>query len=171
MPAPPTLSPASNTSVSRLPATGSTSNVSTSLAYSVYSSADLNKMNALGGGYTDAARSSRRALARMNNMLERQALGKTYSKKNLAKMKEIQRKQRELDNRGYKGTPGGNTGSGAFAKFDNTSKNYGPHTKGGGKTTSGGGNWGMGAGAQFRKDGGRIGYANGGLASLFTRRG
>jgi hypothetical protein len=92
----------------------------------IFDSASLDKQNALGGYYTDPARSSRRALARYNNMLERKALGKTYSKKNLAKMKEIQRKQRELDNAGYTGTPGGNIGSGAFAKFDQSGKTYGP---------------------------------------------
>ena len=143
----------------------------------VFDSASLNKQNALGGGYTDAARSSRRALARINNMLERKALKKTYSKKNLDKLQEFQRLQQELDNKGYTGTPGGNTGSGAFAKFDNTSKNYGPHTKGGGN--QGGGFSGAGAGTGSRgprsRDGGIIMdknfYANGGLATLFTRRG
>ena len=141
----------------------------------VHSSADLNKQNARGGGYTEAARSSRRARARLNNVLARKAAGKKYG--NLDELLEISRKQQELDNRGYKGTPGGNTGSGAFAKFDNTSKNYGPHTKGGGN--QGGGFSGAGAGTGSRgarsRDGGIIMdknfYANGGLATLFARRG
>ena len=141
----------------------------------VHSSADLNKQNARGGGYTEAARSSRRARARLNNVLARKAAGKKYG--NLDELLEISRKQQELDNLGYAGTPGGNTGSGAFAKFDNTSKNYGPHTKGGGN--QGGGFSGAGAGTGSRgprsRDGGIIMdknfYANGGLATLFTRRG
>ena len=41
MPAPPTLTPSSQTSVSRLPATGSTSNVAAALAYGVYESSDF----------------------------------------------------------------------------------------------------------------------------------
>ena len=141
----------------------------------VHSSADLNKQNARGGGYTEAARSSRRARARLNNVLARKAAGKKYG--NLDELLEISRKQQELDNLGYAGTPGGNTGSGAFAKFDNTSKNYGPHTKGGGN--QGGGFSGAGAGTGSRgprsRDGGIIMdknfYANGGLATLFARRG
>ena len=146
----------------------------------VFDSEDLDKQNALGGYYTDAARSSRRAAQRYNNMLARKALGKKYSATNLAKMRAILEKQRELDNRGYSGTPGGNTGSGAFARFDNTTKDYGPHSKGGGQGTQGGGSFsgaGAGTGAQgpaggavygggrrdgpsgFKADGGRIGYA------------
>ena len=52
-----------------------------------------------------------------------------------------------------------------------TGPTYGPH-KGGG-----GGNWGNAPGTKggwgpgAKRDGGRVGYANGGLASLFTRRG
>jgi hypothetical protein len=32
------------------------------------------------------------------------------------------------ENKGYSGTPGGNTGSGAFAKIDNSGKTYGPYS-------------------------------------------
>jgi len=71
-------------------------------------------------------------------------------------------------NKGYRGTPGGNTGSGAFSTFDTSTLDYGPHTKDtGGNTTSGGGNWGNAPGTPggwdpgAKKDGGRIGYAFG----------
>ena len=52
----------------------------------MYSAEDLNKLNALGGYYTDPARSSRRRTARIANLLERQKLGKKFSQKNLNKL-------------------------------------------------------------------------------------
>ena len=83
-----------------------------------------------------------------------------------AKQKEILdaiKAQVAAENRGYTGTPGGNVGSGVFAKFDQSGKTYGPYSQGGGKDlgsakgsmptgTAGRNPWG-------RKDGGRIGYA------------
>ena len=56
----------------------------------VYDEEELNKMNALGGYYTEAARSARRRTNRIRNMLERQKLGKRISEKNL---KELQRQE------------------------------------------------------------------------------
>ena len=44
---------------------------------------DLNRMNALGGYYSDPARAQRRARNRVANMLKRKAAGKSYSEKNL----------------------------------------------------------------------------------------
>ena len=52
----------------------------------VYDEEELNKMNALGGYYTEAARSARRRTARIKNMLERQKLGKRISEKNLKEL-------------------------------------------------------------------------------------
>jgi len=52
----------------------------------MYSAEELNKLNALGGYYTDPARSSRRRTARIANLLERQKLGKKFSQKNLNKL-------------------------------------------------------------------------------------
>jgi hypothetical protein len=80
------------------------------------------------------------------------------------------------ENKGYTGTPGGNVGSGVFAKFDQSGKTYGPYSGQGGnqgsnKGSSGGVKTGAGRNPWGRRDGGRVGYANGGLASLFTRRG
>ena len=150
----------------------------------VHLSEDLDAQNALGGHYSEAARSARRAKSRYNAMMERRALGKKYSEINLAKMKAIIDQQRALDNQGYKGTPGGNTGSGAFAKFDNTTKDYGPHSKGGSNQSGGSfSGAGAGTGAQgpaggqssqgnygggrrdgpsgYKAHGGRIGYERG----------
>ena len=52
----------------------------------VYDFNELNKQNALGGYYTDAARSARRRTRRIANLLERQKLGKKFSQKNLEKL-------------------------------------------------------------------------------------
>jgi len=62
----------------------------------VYDEDELNKMNALGGYYTDPARSARRRTARIANMLERQRLGKVISIKNLQKLQAQEKKQEEI---------------------------------------------------------------------------
>ena len=59
----------------------------------VYDEEELNKMNALGGYYTEAARSARRRQARIENMLERQRLGKKISAKNLAELQAQEKAQ------------------------------------------------------------------------------
>ena len=59
----------------------------------VYDPEELNKMNALGGYYTDAARSSRRRSKRIAKMLERQKLGKKISLENLAKLQAQEKAQ------------------------------------------------------------------------------
>ena len=48
-----------------------------------YSPAQLNKMNALGGWYSEPSRAARRTQNRINNMLARREAGKSYSQKNL----------------------------------------------------------------------------------------
>ena len=48
-----------------------------------YSPAQLNRMNALGGHYSDPARHHRQMQARTTNMLNRALSGKSYSEKNL----------------------------------------------------------------------------------------
>jgi hypothetical protein len=73
--------------------------------------------------------------------------------------------QVRAENAGYQGTPRGNTGSGAFARFDNTTKAYGPHTRGEGNQGNQGSQRGSmptgtaGRNPWGRADGGRIGYA------------
>lgn len=61
----------------------------------VYDEDELNAQNALGGFYSEAARSSRRSKARIENMLERQRLGKVISAKNLAEQQALE-KAREV---------------------------------------------------------------------------
>jgi len=48
-----------------------------------YTPEELNRMNALGGYYSEPMREMRRRSNRISNMLERAAAGKNYSKKNL----------------------------------------------------------------------------------------
>jgi len=54
---------------------------------------ELDKQNALGGYYTDAARSSRSRASRIQNMLARQATGKRISEQNLLALQEQQAKE------------------------------------------------------------------------------
>ena len=55
---------------------------------------ELDKLNAAGGYYTDAARASRRRRdARIANMRQRQALGKRISEANLARLEEQQARE------------------------------------------------------------------------------
>ena len=68
----------------------------------VYDPEALNKMNALGGYYTDAARSSRRRSKRIAKMLERQKLGKKISLENLAKLQAQEKAQREMQEKATK---------------------------------------------------------------------
>ena len=58
-----------------------------------YDEDELNKQNALGGYYTEAARSARRRTSRIANMLERQRLGKKISAANLAKLQAQEKAQ------------------------------------------------------------------------------
>ena len=59
----------------------------------VYDPEELNKLNALGGYYTDPARSARRRTKRIAKMLERQKLGKKISQKNLERLQAQERAQ------------------------------------------------------------------------------
>ena len=65
----------------------------------VYSADELNSMNALGGYYTDPARSARRRTSRIANMLARKEANKNYSKKNLKRLQEQENiiKQQQKD--------------------------------------------------------------------------
>ena len=51
-----------------------------------YTPAELNRMNAGGGYYSEPARQQRRRERRVEKMLERKAAGKSYSQKNLNKL-------------------------------------------------------------------------------------
>tara|TARA_Y100000593_G_scaffold87725_1_gene168697 strand:- start:3 stop:731 length:729 start_codon:yes stop_codon:yes gene_type:complete len=62
----------------------------------IYDPEELNKLNALGGYYTDPARSARRRTARIAKMLERQKLGKKISLRNLQELQRQQALQEKL---------------------------------------------------------------------------
>ena len=62
----------------------------------VYDEEELNRQNALGGYYSEAARSSRRRKSRIENMLERQRLGKKISLKNLMELQAQEKKEQEI---------------------------------------------------------------------------
>ena len=57
---------------------------------------ELNRQNALGGYYSEAARSGRRRTARIENMLNRLALGKKISYKNLMELQAQEKKEQEI---------------------------------------------------------------------------
>jgi len=59
----------------------------------IISGEELDKQNALGGYYSDAARASRSRDRRISKMRERQALGKKYSEKSLARLEALQAKE------------------------------------------------------------------------------
>lgn len=76
-----------------------------------YSPAQLNRMNALGGYYSEPARDARRTQSRIDNMMARKAAGKSYSQKNLNK---LTMNQGPAGQNG--GNNGGNQGGGGFGK-------------------------------------------------------
>ena len=122
----------------------------------MYSAEELNKMNARGGYYTDPARSARRRTNRIRNMLNRQKAGKKISTKNL----ETLQKQADDINihniQQYTGRPL----SGYRMSRPASERQYtGPGRSGMGRSAD-----------RFAARGGLM-LANGGLASLFTRRG
>jgi hypothetical protein len=67
--------------------------------------AQLNRMNALGGWYSEPAREQRRTASRVENMLTRKAAGDPYSQKNLNVLTMGSRP-------GHYDVPGGNGGGG-----------------------------------------------------------
>ena len=117
-----------------------------------YTAAQLNKMNALGGYYSDPARQQRRTQSRIQNMLARKAAGKSYSQKNLDA---LTGNQVPIDivpkaPRGPVGPPPGG----------------GPHGNGGG---GGGGNVTPGSMGMSTVCGGDPFFNRGGLATLWPR--
>jgi len=129
-----------------------------------YNASDLNKMNARGGYYTEAARSSRRRTNRINDMLARKAKGKRISAANLARLQAQEQAQEQArltatrqmarDNRDNN-TGGYQAGySGSFMDGSGTAAEMGSSAMGG--IIGHGGT------------GGRP--AQSGLASMFTRR-
>ena len=121
-----------------------------------YNASDLNKMNARGGYYTEAARSSRRRTNRINDMLARQAKGKRISAANLARLQAQEQAQEQARL----------TATRSMAR-DNAST-YGTSGATGGYQSSFGGDSGFMGGSGTAAEMGS--FRDGGLASMFTRR-
>jgi hypothetical protein len=116
-----------------------------------YNASDLNKMNARGGYYTEAARSSRRRTNRINDMLARQAKGKRISAANLARLQAQEKAQEQARLTATKQMAQQNRQSGS-----------------GGYQSSFGGDSGFMGGSGTAAEMGS--FRDGGLASMFTRR-
>ena len=127
-----------------------------------YTADELNKQNALGGYYTDAARSSRRRTSRIAKMLERQKLGKKISAKNLAKLQAQEAAQEAARQAATTQMAAANkaAGRGGYQAGYGGDFMDGPSDAGRGNAPSDkGGSDSMGS------------FRDGGLASMFTRRG
>jgi len=135
----------------------------------MYSAEDLNKMNAKGGWYTDPARSARRRTSRIANMRQRLDKDKKISHKNLHELVRQEKAQQLRDAKD----------AADRANIQNIQNYTGRELSGyrmsrpaSERGFTGHGKSGMGRDPDDRMArGGRVGYANGGLASLFTRRG
>ena len=128
----------------------------------VYSADQLNSLNALGGGYTDPARSARRRTLRISKMRARDFNNKKISQTNLnrlVKQEKAQQAAREAS-------------TAARARAANASvyanADAGGFTRGGGGFASH--NTGTNSNFSNKSGRGRTGYQEGGLASMFTRR-
>ena len=126
-----------------------------------YTADELNKQNALGGYYTDAARSSRRRTSRIANMLERQRLGKKISAKNLAKLQAQEKAQEAARQAATTQMAAANRASGTGGYQAGYGSGFMDGPSGAGR--------GMGAADKGGSD--SMGsFRDGGIASMFTRR-
>ena len=130
---------------------------------------ELNKQNALGGYYTDAARSARRRTSRIANMIAKQKAGKNFSQKNLDTLLDQEKAQEgarqaaanKMQNENRQNETGGYQAGYSPDFMD------GPSDAGRGNAPSDkGGSDSMGSFA----NGGRIGYYFGGLAARGMKR-
>ena len=133
----------------------------------VYNADDLNKMNALGGYYTDPARSARRRTSRIANMLARKEAGKKYSKRNLEKLQAQTAAQEKARMAGQVAAAQNASDRQNIQNIQNyTGRSLSDHRMSqpaSQRNYTGAGKSGMGRNNPY--------YADGGLASLFTRRG
>jgi len=135
----------------------------------MYSAEDLNKMNAKGGWYTDAARSARRRTSRIANMRQRLEKDKKISHKNLH---ELVRQEKAQQLRNAKDAADRANIQNIQNYTGRELSDYRMSRPASERGFTGHGKSGMGRDPDDRMArGGRVGYANGGLASLFTRRG
>ena len=113
------------------------------------SAEEQDKMNALGGYYSDAARNQRRQRARVINMIKRRDAKQAYSKKNLARLQDLGYGPKETITTTTVGD-NINQGGGGYDRGYTQSQRAGVeayHGRGGGK--------------EMMSQGGRIGYALG----------
>ena len=122
-----------------------------------YNASDLNKQNALGGYYTDPARSSRRRTARIANMQRRLAEGKRISAKNLANLKAQEALQEQARQAAFEAAMAQGQGF-----YDSLNDGAGASVSQESREQAGSGYDSVEQGSPF---------ADGGLASMFTRRG
>jgi len=123
----------------------------------------LNKQNALGGGYTEAARSARRRTKRISNMIKRQKANKKISEKNLFKLQEQEKAQEavrqaaadKMQSENRQNETGGYQAGYGSDFMDGPSETIGGQNEGlGGQQGGAGGTATMGS----SKDGGLIGH-------------
>ena len=126
---------------------------------------EQDKMNALGGYYSDAARNQRRQRARVVNMLARQAAGKSFSEKNLRRLQDLGYGEKITDTviEGVtRPGEGGSTYTGPETRsFDPGIAARTQHPTERARTRGGYTDPGRGSYGPWMAEGGRIGYANG----------
>ena len=110
-----------------------------------YSPAQLNKMNALGGWYSEPARVQRRTQKRIDNMLARREAGKSYSQKNLEALT-----GRDEGRGSYTATPTRSAAAAAAQGIDVGATGM------------------MGPGGKHYMRGGRVGYNTGGRVGILS---
>ena len=137
----------------------------------VYDEDELNSMNALGGYYTDAARSARRRTTRIANLLQRQRLGKKFSLANLQKLQAQEKKQEEIRQAAAKAMQDRNRaeGRGGYqAGYDSDFMEGGGGGQDAGQEASSPGSSGPGGSDSMGSFayGGRVPYMMGGLTNL-----
>lgn len=121
-----------------------------------YNADELNAQNALGGYYTEAARSSRRRDASIRNMLARQAAGKAISETRLAAFQEQAAREEAARQ------------AATARQAAQNAATYGTSEATGGYQSSWGGVSDFMSGSGTSADMGS--FANGGLATMFRRR-
>ena len=121
-----------------------------------YNADELNAQNALGGYYTEAARSSRRRDSSIRNMLARQAAGKTISETRLSALQEQAAREEAARQ------------AATAALAAQNASTYGTSGATGGYQSSWGGVDSFMSGSGTAADMGS--FANGGLATMFRRK-
>ena len=110
-----------------------------------YSPAQLNKMNALGGWYSEPSRAARRTQKRIENMVARREAGKRYSQKNLEAFT-----GRDEGRGSYTATPTRSAAAAAAQGIDVGATGM------------------MGPGGKHYMRGGRVGYNTGGRVGILS---